>query len=170
MQQQHILIIFISHCYYKYTQTLAFQKKSSFCGKSPVICWNAGVRWASADFCVFGQNKSVFWAECHLEDFVQLLRCFFLHCCLHLSFQRASLQRNNLLSGLDLAECVRSLNFFMLSMQKGYIHITGYWQSWQFLKLIDFLALKIIHLKTIYQKKYEAHAEVKSLNHSQASL
>lgn len=64
-------------------------------------------------------------------------------------FKRASLQRSNLLSGLDFAKCVRSLNFFMLSMQKGYIHITGYWQRWQFLKLIDFLALKIIYLKTV---------------------
>ena len=68
-------------------------------------------------------------------------------------FKRASLQRSNLLSGLDLAKCVRSLNFFMLSMQKGYIHITGYWQSWQFLKLIDFLAPKIIHLKTVLSEE-----------------
>ena len=68
-------------------------------------------------------------------------------------FKRASLQRSNLPSGLDLAKCVRSLNFFMLLMQKGYIHITGYWQRWQFLKLIDFLALKIIYLKTVLSEE-----------------
>lgn len=61
--------------------------------------------------------------------------------------------RETTLSRLDLAECVWSFNFFMPSMQKGYIHITGYWQCWQFLKLIDFLALKIILLKTVLSEE-----------------
>ena len=123
-----------------------------FCGESPIVPWNAGVRWVFIDFCAFGQNKSVFWAEFHLEDFIWLLRCLFLHCCFHLSLQRTSLQRNNLLSRLDLAECVWSFNFSTPKMQKGYIHITGYWQHWQIFKLIDFLALKIILLKVLSEE------------------
>lgn len=120
-----------SNCYYKYMQTLAFQKKGSFVEEPyiPLKCWGQMV---STDFCAFGQNKNVLLGRVPLGSLLQLLRCFSFIAAFSIShFKRASLQRNNLLRA-GFIKCVRSLNFFMLLMQKGYIHITGYWQSWHF--------------------------------------
>lgn len=112
------ITIFISNGYYQFAQALAYQKKG-YLWREPhcaMKCWGqVGLQ----GFLRLRQNESVFWAECHLEEFARLLRGIFFYCCFHFSFQRASLQRSNILSGLDLAEGVWSFNFFMSSMQKG---------------------------------------------------
>lgn len=112
------ITIFISNGYYQFAQALAYQKKG-YLWREPhcaMKCWGqVGLQ----GFLRLRQNESVFWAECHLEEFARLLRGIFFYCCFHFSFQRASLQRSNILSGLDLAEGIWSFNFFTPSMQKG---------------------------------------------------
>lgn len=57
IQKQHILIIFISNCYYKYMQTLAFQKKGSFVERAlyTLKCW--GQMGLHRFLCIWTEQK-----------------------------------------------------------------------------------------------------------------
>jgi hypothetical protein len=61
-------------------------------------------------------------------------------------------KETSFLSGLDLATWACTFNLFMPSAKES-SHITGYWQGWQFFKLIGFLALKIILLKEVLSEE-----------------